>query len=142
MIPLALFAGLATDTSPDLSFAFAGQGASDLAAFGAGPAVASISFLRTGLLDGSGNISYPTGAWIVPADATIGDDYEIEFSLVLGDTPTGTLDTWLALTSTRTITLSASSGEKASTIRVRIRQASDSEIVATGNMTLSAANIT
>lgn len=124
----------------DPTFSFDGLYASD---FEVAPtnAVAEFTFKRTGMMDGQGNITYPSGNWIAPYDATVGDDYEIEFHLNGGDawTSGAAADTWLALTSDRTIGVTDSTGIGiSSSVRVRIRRVSDSVVVAEGSIGLSA----
>lgn len=82
--------------------------------------------------------SSTTGAWVVPKSAAPGS-YQVKFEKVSGDDVTGVaLDTWLALTSTRTMTLSQSgAGSKDSVVKVSLGLNS-TEIVS-GSYTLSVA---
>jgi FlaG/FlaF family flagellin (archaellin) len=71
------------------------------------------------------------GTWLIPASADAGD-YEIEFHQNSGDAVTGTLDSWLALSSNRSISLTRTvAGTSTAEIRIRIRRASDSVVVKT-----------
>lgn len=71
--------------------------------FGA-PATASITFESDGDIITVGSFTVDAGDWISPKSAAPGS-YEIRATLNSGDTPTGTLGSWLALSSNRTWTL-------------------------------------
>lgn len=85
-------------------------------------------------------ITYPYN-WKTP---TIGSTaFFVRATLDLGDSPTGTLDTWLATSSNRIWSLSASAGESFSSF-LTIEIASDSggtTIVASASITLVASTI-
>lgn len=106
MTPAGLFAG-ATPSSGGLAFSLAGADGNDIEVT---PTQAEVvlTINRNGTISGSGNFASPNGNWITPANATIGDSYEVEFHVVSGDTPSGTLDTWLALTANRSVSFTTS----------------------------------
>jgi len=100
---------------------------------------AEIAVKQNGTIVGEGNQSATSTNWITPRDSTSGDDFEVEFHVNSGSTPTGAaMDTWLALTSDQTIALAQTvAGSKECVVRVRIRQTSDSVVVAEGTATMS-----
>lgn len=95
---------------------------------------ATLTFGRNGTIVGTGNVQATTRDWITPRESDSGDDYEVEIHVNSGDTPTGiTMDTWTALSSDQTLTLTQTVvGSKSSVLRVKIRRAADSVVVAEG----------
>lgn len=80
--------------------------------------------------------SYSTlGNWITPAAAAPGA-YEVRATLNSGDTPTGTLATWLALTSDRTWELTQSGGAGTKTCELGIEIRLGAVVLATATVTL------
>lgn len=70
---------------------------------GAGTATATLSYSSAGTATGTG---YGSGTWLLSGSA---GNYEIMFNRVTGSTPTGaSVNTWLALSSTRSWTLTQS----------------------------------
>jgi hypothetical protein len=95
-------------------------------------------------LNTNGNVEYSENggaysvqeAWCVPAAQAV--NYECYASLVTG-TATGTFDTWLALTSTRTWTVTqAIIGVTDTIINVGIRRVGNATILASADISLSA----
>ena len=82
---------------------------------------ASITYENDGTLTSIGEIGVSSPNWLTPQAATIAALYEIRASSASGDTGelTGTLDTWLALSSDRTWLLNA--GDFSVTFTVEIR---------------------
>lgn len=66
-----------------------------------------------------------------------GSDYESRATLNSGDTPTGTLATWQALSTTRTWELSTSSGSLACNLTIEIRDVATSTVLASADIDLS-----
>lgn len=77
--------------------------------------------------------------WYQAPQTGIGASYEIRATLSSGDTPTGSaLSTWLALTSSRSWSLSVSNGIKQCSLSVQIRDATSLTVKDTGTWTLYA----
>jgi hypothetical protein len=77
------------------------------------------------------------GDWVTPKTSAPGT-YEARATLDSGDTPTGTLGTWLALTSNRAWTLTQiATGSKEASLTVEIRKGSGSAL-ASATITLYA----
>jgi hypothetical protein len=77
------------------------------------------------------------GDWVTPKSSAPGT-YEARATLVSGDTPTGTLGTWLALTSNRSWSLTqATTGTKEAVLTIEIRKGSGS-VLASATVTLYA----
>ena len=97
-----------------------------------GTASAAILISNTGAVTGSktsspsGLGSTASGTWATPVAAGNGDDYEIRATLNSGSTPTGTLGTWLALTSNRqwSISSTGAAGLVTCNLTLEIRDAS------------------
>lgn len=92
-----------------------------------------------------GTVSYvsldtpgPVASWATTPVAGFGNDYWIRFQFRTGFTPSGsTLDTWLPLSSARTISLAPGSGERFSIIDVQIAaDATGVDIITTGTVEL------
>lgn len=78
----------------------------------------------------------PTGDWISPTSLASGS-YEIRATATSGTVSTGTVGSWLALSSTRTWTVSRGSvGSKACTLTIEIR--TEGVTVYSGSITLRA----
>ena len=77
------------------------------------------------------------GDWVTPK--SFAANYEV-YATYTGDIPTGTFDTWQALTSNRGWTLfnGASSGEKQSLVSLEIRKIGTTTILDTATITLNA----
>lgn len=100
-------------------------------AFSDTAASAAISFRADGaqsrIVNGSQTV---VGNWVAPAYTA--NEWEIRVTLVSGDTPTGTLGSWLPLTSTRTWTLSTNVVDiKESSLTVDFRKVGDTDPVTT-----------
>lgn len=99
----------------------------------------SVTFTKDGTILGNGNAfdNLPTN-WVVVAATDIGASYEIEFHLNSGSVTSGTLDTWLDLTTNQSVTVGQSGvGETSAEVRVKIRRKSDNVVVSEGAVTLS-----
>lgn len=68
--------------------------------------------------------------WTLPNEADFGDDYEVRATSVTGTLSSGTLGSWLALSSTREWSLSSSGSIENASISVEIRRSSDNVVVA------------
>ncbi len=83
---------------------------------------------------GNGNVSdgdvTPNPGWYTPTTGSIGSTYEIRVTATTGTFSTGTSGSWLALSSTRTWTVSTNSS-KSVTFTIEIRVAATSTVVAT-----------
>lgn len=98
--------------------------------------VANDSYVYTG--DGNTTLTYTQFEQWDSIPATVGN-YEIYASLSSGSTPTGTLNTWLNLGTTRSWTLSASTGNYATCqLAIQIRDTATSTVRATTTLTLEA----
>lgn len=84
------------------------------------PNTAQIDFNSDGTIAG---LETGTDKWHALAPlVAVGADYEIYVTRTAGTLPTGTMDTWLALSSNRSWSITQSGiGEKRSTILVKIR---------------------
>lgn len=95
-----------------------------LAAAAMYPANAPISLASSGGWTTNGS----SGTWLIRGT---GADFEVRASGRTGSLPSGTFDTWLPLSSTRTWTLTSSSGvDKTCSFTLEIRRASDGVVVA------------
>jgi len=84
---------------------------------------------------GSGETTY---TWN-PSGST---NYEVEASLASGTMPTGTLNTWLSVGTTRSWSISASGGGSTScSLTMQIRDATTLQIVATATFSLDAESV-
>lgn len=69
----------------------------------------------------------------------VGASYEIFATRIAGSLPSGTMDTWLPLTSGQTWTLTQSApGERLSTVTFKIRLAGSGAVMAQANFDMSA----
>lgn len=92
-------------------------------------ATASIKFLASGSITNQDNNSI--GQWYNPPGGSPGAAYEIR-ATPNPDTPdSGTMNTWLALSSTRTWSTSTSSGQETKVFDIEIRPAGGSVIAST-----------
>ena len=81
--------------------------------FVSGTNTASVQFQSDGdIVAPSGTPSASLGDWVDPKSSAPGD-YEIRATLISGTTPSGTLNTWQALTSSRTWSITASNTRSA-----------------------------
>lgn len=87
------------------------------------PNTAQIDFNSDGTITG---LETGTDNWFTLAPSVgIGADYEIFAERTAGALPTGTMDTWIALSSNRSWSVTqAGAGESSSTILVKIRTSS------------------
>lgn len=78
--------------------------------------------------------------WGTPSGGTDGDDYEVRFTKNSGTTPSGSsLNTWLALSATRSVTLSRSSiGSSTCNLTVEIRDVATQTVQDSGTYTITA----
>jgi len=72
----------------------------------------------------------PNPGWYTPTTGSIGNTYEIRVTATSGTFTSGTVGSWLALSSVRTWTVSSNT-LKTVTFTIEIRVASTSEVVAT-----------
>jgi hypothetical protein len=101
------------------------------------PEDASVGFTvaNTGIFHNDGALP-ATYNWLLSGVAS---GYELRADLVSGDTPSGSLGTWLNLATNRTYTLSRTTlGSKACTLDLSIRRTSDSFVLATARQTMEA----
>ena len=86
---------------------------------------------RAGTLSSTSNTGTPvSGNWITPPGSNPGDLFSVEFHLSAGDLLVGTVDSYLALSSNRSIELNCPSPDSLqSAVRVRIKRTSDSVVV-------------
>lgn len=78
-----------------------------------------------------------TSDWMVPPTPALASNYEVR-TTATGDTPTGTLGTWLSLGTTRSWSLGLSSaGSKSCVLSVSIRDAATLNVLATASYDLS-----
>jgi hypothetical protein len=86
------------------------------------------------------NIVY-TNAWLPTIEPSIIDDYEARATLVSGNSPSGTLNTWLNLSTSRQWSIDAFyPSSSSSIIQIQIRNAATGIVLQTGNVTLSASS--
>lgn len=80
------------------------------------------------------------GDWITPISAAGGGAaYECRATLLSGTSPSGTLNTWLSLTSDRSWSLSRSTiGTTTCTLTIEIRRASDGTVLTSQSVTITA----
>jgi hypothetical protein len=84
--------------------------------------------------------SVDEGDWVTPKASAPGT-YEARATLDSGDTPTGTLNTWLALTSNRAWSLTqATAGSKQAILTIEIRKGSGAAL-ASATITLEVENL-
>lgn len=84
--------------------------------------------------------------WKIPTGATVGDDYDIRFTQTSGNaggTLTATLNTWMQLNATRSVTLSVTKTTSGSmtvhrTLLIEIRRRSDGVVLASQSVYLEA----
>lgn len=85
----------------------------DIVSFkGGGPFFAGLRFLSNGTTEQADETGQwgPSIAWFLPATSGIGSSYWIRFTVVSGTPDTGTFGTWQALSATRTVAESRTSG--------------------------------
>lgn len=90
------------------------------------------------LTDWSGTYNAIGGEWKLSGAVA---DYEARATKVSGTTPSGTLSTWLALSSDRTWSLSSAAGWYTCVLTVEIRRASTSEVLDTATITLEVESV-
>lgn len=76
-------------------------------------------------------------AWINPQSGM--DEYEVRATVATGDTPPGTIGSWLSLASTHTWGWTNQTAERKCNLTIEIRRASDSVVVDSATITLFAA---
>ena len=77
--------------------------------------------------------------WMTPRSTTEAAKYQIRATRLSGGTPSGTLGSWLALSSSRSWSISrAASGTAETVLRFEIRNATTLAVVATADITLTA----
>lgn len=82
----------------------------------------------------TGSYAAISNEWMVTGAVA---DYECRATLNSGDTPTGTLATWLALSTTRTWELSTSSGLLTCNLTIEIRDAATTTVLDSASVTLT-----
>ncbi len=65
-------------------------------------------------------------------------EYEARATLISGDIPSGSLSTWVSLSTTRNWTLTSLSGSKFCSLTIEIRELATTNVVATANVTILA----
>lgn len=107
-------------------------------------AIARINYNSTGTVTDTGSADIPSSFtptnWFRNAPNTgIGSSYEIRASNLTGNTPTGTFNTWLALSATRSWTLTRpAQGTSTCSFTVEIRDTATSTVQDSGTITLTA----
>ncbi|WP_299940447.1 hypothetical protein [uncultured Microbulbifer sp.] len=62
------------------------------------------------------------GAWVIPSSSSVGNNYQIRFTLLTGSGVSGSgTNTWLRLSQSRSITLSVGLGYRRATVRAELR---------------------
>ena len=110
-----------------------------VSSIGAGSQTATYTLESDGDVMSDSSIFGPVdeGDWITPK-ANAPSDYEARATLDSGDTPTGTLGSWLALTSNRAWSLTQSTvGNKQAILTIEIRKGSGATL-ASATITLEA----
>lgn len=100
------------------------------------PANASCGFTyaNSGAVTGVGG---PSDTWKLTAAPA--SDYELRVSVTSGASPSGTLSTWLNLSTSRAFTMARSTiGENIGTLWVEIRRVSDGAVLSSGEVLMSA----
>lgn len=114
-------------------------------AFSPSSATVSFTFQRDGDLVVSGipNPLIDADDWITPRSATVGDDYEIRVTLDSGvSLDSGTVGSWLALSSNRTWTQTrVSTGNDVSNITIEIRRAASGSVLLSKAVSVTASVI-
>jgi hypothetical protein len=101
------------------------------------PQTATAQFNSNGTI--SGVTDGPLKWFNIAPQAGVGASYEIFATRIAGALPSGTMDTWLPLTSGQTWTLTQSAtGEKLSTVTFKIRLAGSGSVMAQANFDMSA----
>lgn len=120
-----------------------------VSAVATGFAKSKISALSTGVLEGEKTeISTVTtttygSEWASDQPSTAGSDYEVLATQVSGDAISGTMGSWLSLSADRSWSISASASagsllNRSGVVRLQIRKAGTTTVLATGDITLSA----
>ena len=88
----------------------------------------------------SPNSGSDTPDWAIPAFAGVGNDYDIRATLSSGSTPSsGTLNTWLNLSTTRSWGNSVGSNtSRFTTLLIELRPAGGGSVLASGNVSINA----
>lgn len=110
-------------------------------AVGSGTATASVSFNSNGEVVEDGLGGTVTSNWRTPTLVDVGADFEIKFELVSDGSgvSTPTLSTWHVLNTARQIIASRGTvGVETGQYTYEIRRISDSEVVASGSITVTA----
>src|SRR5574341_883987 len=84
-----------------------------------GTGIASCTIQSDGFINCQGNQGETDADWFRPNEAGIGANYWVRVTAT-GDTPSGTLNTWLALSSSRVYSLSSSNGNRSCTLTIQI----------------------
>lgn len=104
-------------------------------------AVAAFQLTNTGLVyTYAQGVDTPDGAWITPVEAA-GAAYEVRVTLDSGDTPSGTLNTWLGLDVSYFVfieTDGVGAQTRSSNLTVEIRDAASMTVLATTTVLLIA----
>lgn len=84
------------------------------------------------------NGSFDIDNWVDDKSSLDGNDFEVIATKTSGDTPNGTLGSYLSLNQNRTWSFSVTNGTKSCQLQVTIRQKTDHSNSVTFNMTLTA----
>jgi hypothetical protein len=99
---------------------------------------ASLTLLANGTIVGDGNVQSFSGNWIEPPAAG-GAAYEVRAHVSSGDTPSGSLDAWLSLGSTRSWTLSQMiAGTTTCDLLIEIRSAASGTVLDSATYSITA----
>lgn len=100
------------------------------------PAVATVTYLT----DGSGTYTDGTFDWYSTEIPNIGNQYEIlaEINTPATVSFTGTIGSWLALSSARSWSLSVAAASAAGVLKISIRKLGEAQVVASGLVTFEA----
>ena len=101
---------------------------------------ASITLATNGNISTTGD-NPVNSAWYAPATTGIGSSHWVRFTLLAGNTPSGAaLDTWLPLSSARTLTLSGSNNKEAQLIARIATDSSGTNVVGGGTIDINISN--
>lgn len=75
--------------------------------------------------------------WVSPATSTIASFYELQVNVLSGTLATGTVDSWLDMSTSRGYSTSANAGAQSVTLRVRIREKATGLVRTDQNVTLT-----
>lgn len=106
-----------------------------------GSGSASCTIQSNGYINCAGSDGEQDGNWFFPNETGIGAAYWVRVTAA-GDTPSGTLNTWLALSGNRVFSLSSSNGSKSCALTIQIAtDSSGTNVVTSGSCDLTVTEI-